>query len=374
MMNKPSNLNNPSDRNEVLLPRMVWVSTGGTIAGTLVDQEDGQWRYESAQRSGESLLSTMPTLLRRAQWQVVEPYSIGSQNLELKQMLLLRTTLIQCLADPQVDAILVTHGTDTMEDMLFFLHLTLPAGLMVKPLLFTGAMLPSDHEQADGPRNIKDAFEFSLSCLKPPADGAPSTSTPFGLVMQGLYTAAPLVRKLSTGGLDAFDGPFSVSAQSNWHEQFAELAAQVDGIDSTGIDSLHQGEFSALFPADATVHPLFESMEVAVLYCSPGNGAVRQLQDLNARKPAAVVVAAPGHGNIPDDLIPGLRRLLNKGVHVVRASRVNEGGVVAGGEFDALDEYREQRAGRGCFFESGGLSLAQCVVAARLVALAQVLG
>ncbi len=373
-MNTLSNLNGPDESGELGLPRMVWVSTGGTIAGTLVEQQEGPWRYESAQRSGESLLSDMPALLRRAQWQVVEPYSIGSQNLELKHMLMLRATLIQYLADPQVDAVLVTHGTDTMEDMLYFLHLTLPASLLLKPLLFTGAMLPSDHEQADGPRNIKDSFEFLLSCLTQPPYGASSASPPFGLVMQGLYTPAPLVKKWSTAGLDAFDGPFSVSAQANWHEQYAELSARLAGQEASGLDALTQGLFSDLLPMHAAVHPLFESMEVAVLYCSPGNGVVRQLLDLNARKPAAVVVAAPGHGNIPDNLIPGLRRLLNQGVHVVRASRVNEGGVVAGGEFNAFDGYREKATGRGCFLESGDLSLAQCVVAARLVALAQVLG
>ncbi len=362
-----------ADANGIVLPRMVWVSTGGTIAGTLVNQ-DGPWRYQSAQRSGESLLSGMPALLRQAQWRVVQPYSIGSQNLELKHMLLLRATLIELLCDPHVDSILVTHGTDTMEDMLFFLHLTLPASLMVKPLLFTGAMLPSDHEKADGPANIQDAFDFSWSSLCTPPQDACAFAFPFGLVMQGLYTPAPLVKKLSTAGLDAFDGPFSVSTRGNWPEQFAELEARRDVHETTSLGSLDQGSFSALLPMRTTEHPLFESMEVAVLYCSPGNGATRQLQDLNTRKPAAVVVAAPGHGNIPDDLVPGLRRLLNKGVHVVRASRVNEGGVIAGGEFDALDAFKERASGRGCLFESGGLSLAQCVVAARLVALAQVLG
>jgi len=368
-MTNPNKPSSPTDIGRGMLPRVVWVSTGGTIAGTLVDDE-ASWRYQSAQRSGESLLSAMPMLLRQAQWRVEEAYAIGSQHLELKHMWLLRSVLIKQLADPNVDAILVTHGTDTMEDMLFFLYLTLPPSLMTKPLVFTGAMLPSDHVQADGPGNIQDAFNFLMLCLV----HASADFLPFGLVMQGLFTPANRVKKLSTAGLDAFDGPYSVDVRGNWPNllDFSDQEQGVDELANLGV--MGQGAYFTLLPEGESVPPLFESMEVAVLYCAPGNGALRQLQDLNTRKPAAVVVAAPGHGNIPDNLIVGLRRLLNSGVHVVRASRVLDGGVVAGGECDALDSYKEHVVGRGRLFESGHLSLPQCVVAARLCALAQVLG
>lgn len=339
------------------LPRVALVATGGTIAGTLIEGSE-TWAYESAQRSGESLVMNIPGLLRRAQWHFEQPYSIGSQNLELTHMLQLRAALIRLLRSPNVDAILVTHGTDTMEDMLYFLYLTLPAPLLTKPLVFTGAMLPSDADNADGPVNLSGALDFAVQCL--PCD-QPVYEAPFGLCMQGLFTAAQCVEKQSTAGLDAFDGPYSMLSDSNWFSSLNALSPPAD----LGVP----GQFSNLFGTDTLAHPLFEAMEVPIVFCVPGNGPLRQLNDLLNRKPASVVVAAPGHGNIPEFCVPVLRRLLLNGVSVVRASRVAAGGVEQGGEFNALDDFREDTlpAGTvGVYSESGSLSLSKCVVYERL--------
>lgn len=344
------------------LPRVALVATGGTIAGKL-NQQAATWKYQSAVETGESLVINIPGLLHLAKWQFEQPYSIGSQDLELHHMLHLRSVLLRLLRSDQVDGIIVTHGTDTMEDMLYFLHLCLPAELLVKPLLFTGAMLPSDHAQADGPTNLQATLEFlSINLLKP------NSKQPFGLMMQGLYTPAGRVEKQSTAGLDAFDGPCSVAANAQWLEHLQ--AFNLPPLKGSA------GEFASLFSENALQHPLFEAMEVPVVYCAPGNGALHQLNDLLGRKPAAVVMAAPGHGNIPQACVPALRRLLASGVSVVRASRVPEGGVVQGGEFDALDEFRMGRIGPsdGQFSEAGDLSLGKCVLHERLRVLAQSLG
>ena len=101
---------------------------------------------------------------------------------------------------------------------------------------------------------------------------------------------------------------------------------------------------------------------------------MRQLNDLLNRKPASVVVAAPGHGNIPATCVPVLRRLLLNGVSVVRASRVAEGGVEQGGEFNALNDFQESvvpAGAAGVYSESGSLSLSKCVVYERLRVLAR---
>lgn len=347
-----------------MLPRVAFVATGGTIAGTLTEGSEG-WAYESAQRSGESLVMGIPGLLRRAQWHFEQPYSIGSQNLELGHMLQLRAVLIRLLQSSEIDGIVVTHGTDTMEDMLYFLYLTLPADCLLKPIVFTGAMRPSDHEAADGPDNIASALDFLIDSIDLSVRFDGSKSSPFGLLMQGLFTPAQCVAKQSTTGLDVFDGPYSVLADSHWQSNWEALAPPED----LGL----QGQFSTLFDRRATQHPLFEAMEVPVVFCMPGNGPLRQLNDLLNRKPASIVVAAPGHGNIPNVCVPVLRRLLLNGVNVVRASRVAEGGVEQGGEFDELDDFREDvvHAGKtGVFSEAGSLSLSKSVVYERLRVLA----
>ncbi|HEX4856444.1 MAG TPA: asparaginase domain-containing protein [Limnobacter sp.] len=342
------------------LPRVAFVATGGTIAGKLLESETPSGRYQSAQETGENLVLGIPGLLHRAKWQFEQPYSIGSQDLQLHHMLHLRAVLVRLLQSSDVDGILVTHGTDTMEDMLYFLYLTLPSDILVKPLLFTGAMLPSDHAEADGPGNISASLDFLLQSLQ-----ASHVQMPFGLVMQGLFTPAQCVEKQSTAGLDAFDGPSSVTADSTWRQGF-------DALDLPSGSAM-QGEFAGLFEENPVRHPLFEAMEVPVVYCAPGNAPVHQLNDLLNRKPASVVVAAPGHGNIPEACVPALRRLLVGGVSVVRASKVPTGGVVQGGEFDALDDFREPVDGShaGLFTEAGDLSLGKCVMLERLRVLAR---
>ena len=346
------------------LPRVAFVATGGTIAGTLIEGAEN-WSYESAQRSGESLVMGIPGLLRGAQWHFEQPYSIGSQNLELGHMLQLRALLVRLLRSPNVDGIIVTHGTDTMEDMLYFLYLTLPPSDLTKPLLFTGAMLPSDHEHADGPGNIRNSFDFLIDSLANSRSDSVYSTMPFGLVMQGLFTPAQCVEKRSTASLDAFDGPYSVLPQQQWFDHWEALNPPYD----VGL----QGQFSNLFDSEVTQHPLFESMEVPLVFCTPGNGPLRQLSDLLNRKPSSVVVAAPGHGNIPDTCVAMLRRLLLNGVSVVRASRVSEGGVEKGGEFNSLDDFREQqaKAQAAIFSEAGSLSLSKCVMKERLRVLAR---
>lgn len=345
------------------LPRVAFVATGGTIAGTLTEGAE-TWRYESAQLSGESLVMGTPGLLRGAQWYFEQPYCIGSQNLELGHMLQLRSVLVRLLRSPNVDGIVVTHGTDTMEDMLYFLYLTLPPSDLIKPLLFTGAMLPSDHDNADGPGNIRSALDFLIDSLANARFDSTHSTMPFGLVMQGLFTPSQCVEKQSTADLDAFDGPYSVLPNQQWFSHWEALSPPGD----VGL----QGEFSNLFDASAAQHPLFESMEVPLVFCTPGNGPLRQLNDLLNRKPSSVVVAAPGHGNIPEACVAVLRRLLLNGVSVVRASRVREGGVEEGGEFDALDDFREQsaKAQLAIFSEAGSLSLSKCVMKERLRVLA----
>lgn len=353
------------------LPRVAFVATGGTIAGTSTGGESSRaLRYEAAQRSGESLVMAIPGLLLRAQWHFEEPYSIGSQNLELKHMLQLRAVLIRLLRSSEVDGIIVTHGTDTMEDMLYFLYLTLPVDCLQKPLLFTGSMLPSDHADADGPSNITGALVFLTHVLETAISQLPF---PFGLIMQGLYTPAHAVEKQSTAGLDAFDNPCSVPADTNW------LFGSEAMLECNNVNQ--QGAFANLFNEHTSAHPLFEAMEVPVVFCTPGNAPLHQLNDLLQRKPASIVLAAPGHGNIPDSCVPVLRRLLLNGVSVVRASRISSGGVEQGGEFNALDGFRENAENpnatnqllinRGSFVDSGNLNLAKCVIHERLRVLAR---
>lgn len=369
------------------LPRIHLIATGGTIAGLAKPNASGDSAaYVSAQRSGESLLHAVPDLLVRATWTFEQPYAIGSQNLKPQHMLALRDCILTALRNPVVDAIVVTHGTDTLEDMLFFQYLALPAHSLNKPVVFTASMLPSDHPHADGPANLASSVDWAQGLLECVGFDEKLAVLRLGAVLNGLFTPAACVRKKGTAGLNVFDAASSIRIAGLNHkalngsagESLPHLATNANLAISALEGMPAQGQFSG-FDTER-----FDSVEVPVVYCAPGSSPQNQLQDLlgrvdsGHRTVACIVVAAPGHGNIPDDCVPALKSLLQKGVNVVRASRIADGGVVQGGEFDTLDSFRQspvsdqvqkQASGAqpvGQFFEAGDLSLPQLVVLHRL--------
>lgn len=351
------------------------VTTGGTIAGLKTDEK----HYQSAELKGQTFAAQFglnhnkasdptATLAGQVEWVVFSPYSIGSQNLSWKEMFTLREQLIELNFDASVDGVLVTHGTDTMEDMLFFLHLTMPA--LNKPILFTGSMLTSDSPDSDAPKNISDALAF----LK----GLASCSLPLlGLVMNGKYTPARHVQKRSVTGVDTFDAQESISILKLRDERGALLSdsERLDGVpsgslevDSVSSDFLKKIRFEhqqSLNPFKIDLSGLtaeqlyqkFERIEVELIYCTPNlkTGAIQSrfdqlqsvrsvaaLNDLSAEKSntscrCAFVIAAPGNGNVPSRFIPELQSLISQGVRVVRASRITQSALVEGGELTGLE-------------------------------------
>ncbi|HEY1058773.1 MAG TPA: asparaginase domain-containing protein [Limnobacter sp.] len=315
------------------LPRLHLIATGGTIAGLshAPAAQAAPWSYSAAQLSAEQLLQATPDLLTAAHWTVDQPYSIGSQDLTPQHLVVLREAVLKALRDPAVDSVIVTHGTDTAEDALYFLHLTIPLALRTKAILFVAAMLPSDHPDADGPSNLRQAFAWAST-----GDLGPS---PLGLAMQGRFIPAEKVTKWSTAGVAAFQPPTDGA--------FAER------MDADGPCA---GQYVDFDP------DRFTQVEVPVVYCTPGPAPLHAVESAFKRHVQSVVVAAPGHGNIPETLVPVLRDCLLAGIDVVRASRVPHGGVEQGGEFNSLDNFRVPRSGCGVFREAGALSLNKLVV------------
>jgi L-asparaginase len=205
-------------------------------------------------------------------------------------------------------------------------------------------------------------------------------------MMNNHFMAAPWVRKRSTRGVDAFEWPMdaygeallSSGAKSDGMEgSMGQYAACLDAQTSSPSNHPSSGQDDAQSGSQA--RRLWNTLEVHVLYCTPGLVTLKQLQSLSNRvafgdtRVVCVVVAAPGHGNIPELLVPDLQRLLAAGVNVVRASRVGEGGVRLGGEPDALEPVPGKPKLPGQVFLQGHLSLGQVVVRERLRSLAVLL-
>jgi L-asparaginase len=340
------------------------ISTGGTIAGLLTPNESGSSHsaYQSAQLPPQALLDRLPELAQQADWLLSQPYSIGSQNLAVGYMLTLRYEICKMLQNPDCSFVLVTHGTDTLEEMLFWLYLTLPSNLLLlKPLLFVAAMRPADHPQSDGQANLFDAFKLGRHLVERRQRG-------FGLVMNQHFTPAPFVQKHHTTQLNAFDCEHSVL-----------LNLMLDKI--TPLTFLYedhkdwiQGSFSSLLSVDApdadTFQPL-QNAHVDLIYCSP---CIIQPSLFSLPSDCShwvIVVAAPGHGSIPDSYLTYLSEVLKRKGTIIRATRVQEGGVNMSSEFSGFEQFRALGilpVWKGQFFDSACLSIPQTLVLASLLA------
>lgn len=276
------------------------------------------------------------------------------------------------LMDDSVDAIVVTHGTDCLEDMLVFLHLCLqPALLLKKPLLFVAAMLPADHPQSDGPANLRDAIHGVSMLLD-------ANKVFFGAVLNGLFTPAAQVRKQHTSSVSAFDSEYGLG-----------LSALVSDLSSPKSSDLPAGVFSNSLSKSLNSLGLENTEKalllqgVQLLYCAPGfepPSVAEGLPNDVAGQSSAFVIAAPGYGSIPDAWSSFVAHALKRGCMLVRASRVNQGGVHHGGEYQApagsernfndlpVDSATAERVVNDWsgLWNANELSIPQCLVFARL--------
>lgn len=171
-------------------PHVLVVATGGTIAGRAARADDAVG-YRSAELGVQALLDAVPPLagmpLRTRQLAQLDSKDLGPAVWQ---------ALVQCLdealARPEVQGVVVTHGTDTLEETAGLLQRVLAPA---KPVVLTAAMRPSTSLQADGPQNLLDAVTVARH---PGARGVL-------VVVGGQVFAGDAVRKVDAWRLDAFD-------------------------------------------------------------------------------------------------------------------------------------------------------------------------
>jgi L-asparaginase len=133
------------------LPRIRVLATGGTIAGA---QATGARGYKAAAFSVDALIAAVPQLSELARLDVEQVTAIGSQDMDEATWRKLAARASAALADPEMTGVVITHGTDTMEETAFFLNLVVRS---TKPIVLVGAMRPATAISADGPMNLFNA-------------------------------------------------------------------------------------------------------------------------------------------------------------------------------------------------------------------------
>ena len=171
------------------LPRVVVLATGGTIASRYDAERGGL----APALTGEDLVRAVPGLEKVARVSVEQVANIGSSNMTPEIWRRLATRADALLGVPAVAGVVVTHGTDTLEETAYFLDLTVASP---KPVVLVGAQRAPAYFDTDGPRNLLDAVRVAVS---PEAVGKGAL-----VVMNGQINAAREVTKTSTLNVETF--------------------------------------------------------------------------------------------------------------------------------------------------------------------------
>ena len=176
------------------LPNVRILAVGGTIAGTAASST--QASYKAGQLGVETLIAAVPEIKNVADVKGEQFLNIGSGNLTDDNILALAKRVNEVAADASTDAIVITHGTDTLEETAWFLNLTAKT---TKPIVMVGAMRPATAISADGPANLLDAVRCAAD--------SQSVGKGVMIVMNNEIHNARDVTKMDVTEVSAFQAP-----------------------------------------------------------------------------------------------------------------------------------------------------------------------
>lgn len=283
---------------------VVVLGTGGTIAGTAPSSAD-DGGYTAAQIGVTALLAAVPGLVG-VPMESEQVAQIDSKDMghAVWQALALRVTYH--LARPEIAGIVITHGTDTLEETAYFLHRVLAP---TKPVVLTGAMRPATSARADGPRNLLDAVCVAQQAAEAGLSGVLA-------VFNGVVHGARQVRKAHPARADAFSSG-----------EAGPLGVVEDGVLRRSAECGVTPDSGALPPLTAALRCAaadWPRVEIVVSHAGASGAVVRALC---ADGCAGLVVAATGNGTLHHDLEAALLTAQAKGVAVLRSARCGDGRV-----------------------------------------------
>jgi len=310
-------------------PRIRILATGGTIAGSQGSKDE--YGYKAGTFKVEDLITAVPALKDIADISGEQIVNIGSQDMNDQVWLKLAKRVNEVLKSKDTDAVVITHGTDTMEETAYFLNLVVKSD---KPVVLVGSMRPATAVGADGPANL---YEGVYVAADPKA-----AKRGVLVVMNDEIHSARDVEKMNTISLNTFASPErgpigrvvygrivwgagSPEKRNTTHSEFA-----VDKLDKLPrVDILY---------AHANMSP--DLIEAAVRSGAKG-----------------VVIAGVGDGNMTQEALAILEKLAKKGTLIIRSTRLATGPVLRNSEVD------DDKAG---FVASGELNPGKARILAQL--------
>lgn len=300
-----------------IFEKVVVLGTGGTIAGTAPSASDNI-AYTAAQVGVSQLLEAVPGLTRALAGRALvaeQVAQIDSKDMSFAVWQQLALRVSHHLAQADVKGIVITHGTDTLEETAYFLHAVLPAAqLASKPVVLTCAMRPASSAAPDGPQNVMDAVAVAMT---PGACGVVA-------VCAGTLHGAVDVQKVHPYRLDAFN---------------SGDAGPLGYVEEGRVRLVRNWPLAPVNIAQATIEKIasvshWPRVEIVMNYAGASGAIVDALlsqggaQCPDAQPLRGLVVAATGNGTVHQDLEAALLRAQAAGVKVILATRCASGRVL----------------------------------------------
>jgi L-asparaginase len=287
-------------------PKIMILATGGTIAGAQASTTEAG--YKSGSFSVDDLIKAVPQLKDLADISGEQVANIGSQTMNHEVWLKLAAR-VNAVLKGDTDGVVITHGTDTIEETAYFLSLVVKSD---KPVVLVGSMRPATAIGADGPANLFGAVALAAN---PEAKGRGPL-----VVLNDEIHYAHEVEKTNSTQLDTFKSPNRGRA----------------GVMNTGktyffSQNTARHTTKSEFSVDGKEVKDLPRVEVVSSYANFGRDTIDFLVGKGVK---GIVLAGVGDGNSTDDALAALAEAAKKGVAVVRATRTGSGLVVRNVEVD----------------------------------------
>ncbi|MEZ2298866.1 asparaginase [Variovorax sp. RCC_210] len=285
------------------LPNVVILATGGTIAGAGASAVNSA-TYAAAKVGVEKLIAGLPELSKVANVRGEQVFQVASESLTNDNLLTLAKRVSALSKQPDVDGIVITHGTDTLEETAYFLTLTVHTA---KPIVVVGSMRPGTALSADGALNLYDAVNVAGS---KDAMGKGVLVTMNDNIDSGRDVSKNV--NIKTSAFSSQWGPLGmvVEGRNYW---FRAPVKRHTMNSEFNIDSIN-----ALPP-----------VEIAMGYEGVSSVAIDAIAKSGVK---ALVHGGTGNGSVADRIVPNLQKARADGVIVIRSSRVPDGFVIRNAE------------------------------------------
>ncbi|MBV4465967.1 glutaminase/asparaginase [Pseudomonas sp. F-14 TE3623] len=306
----PSALQAKEVETQQKLANVVILATGGTIAGAGASAANSA-TYQAAKVGIEQLIAGVPELSQLANVRGEQVMQIASESITNDNLLQLGRRVAELADSNDVDGIVITHGTDTLEETAYFLNLVEKTD---KPIIVVGSMRPGTAMSADGMLNLYNAVAVASS---KDARGKGVLVTMNDEIQSGRDVSKMI--NIKTEAFKSAWGPLGmvVEGKSYWFRLPAKRHTMDSEFDIKTIKSL-------------------PDVEIAYSYGNVSDTAYKALAQSGAK---AIIHAGTGNGSVSSRVVPALQALRKDGVHIIRSSHVNAGGFVLRNAEQPDDKY-----------------------------------